>query len=149
MKYIYIIAALFLLSITGWYFFYRQPERPLTKLIETPSVYKNASSDLIVVERPTPGSVLDKNFAIEGMARGTWFFEASFPVNVVDKFGNILVATPAQTKADWMTQNFVPFRVDIKIPATYSGPATIILRKDNPSGLPEHDASVSFNVFIK
>lgn len=149
MKYALIIAALFLTSLTGWYYFSVLPERPLTKRIETPSVYKNASAGLIVVEQPTPDSVLEKSFSIKGMARGSWFFEASFPVNVVDNAGNILVAISAQTKADWMTQNFVPFQVDIEIPSTYSGPATVILRKDNPSGLPEHDASVSFNVFIK
>lgn len=112
-------------------------------------IYKNASADLITVQLPYPGAVTGKEFSVIGKARGTWFFEASFPVQVLDKDGNVLAAVPAQAQGDWMTENFVPFKADIKIPESYIGPATLILKKDNPSGMPEKDASISFPITIE
>jgi hypothetical protein len=113
------------------------------------STYSNATADLITVDLPFPGAVTGKEFSVAGKARGTWYFEATFPVQVLDKDGAILAQVPAQAQSDWMTENFVPFRADIKIPDTYTGPATVILKKDNPSGIPEKDASVSFPITIE
>ncbi|MES2087576.1 MAG: Gmad2 immunoglobulin-like domain-containing protein [Patescibacteria group bacterium] len=111
--------------------------------------YANASADLITVETPTPGAVTGKTFSVIGKARGTWFFEASFPVELRDKDGNILIQTPAQAQSDWMTTEFVPFKVDLKVPESYIGPATLVLKKDNPSGLPEHEAFILFPITIE
>jgi hypothetical protein len=117
--------------------------------LEEKITYTNSSTDLIVVELPYPGAVVGKDFSVIGKARGTWYFEASFPVLVLDKNGKTLAAVPAQAQSDWMTENFVPFKVDIKITEAYIGPATLVLKKDNPSGLPEHDASISFPITIE
>lgn len=106
--------------------------------------YRNASSDLIVVELPFPGAVTGKDFAVIGKARGFWFFEASFPIEVLDKDGKLLASGVAQAQGEWMTEDFVPFKADLKVPQSYIGEATLILKKDNPSGLPENDASASF-----
>jgi hypothetical protein len=111
--------------------------------------YNNASSDNITVNLPYPGAVVGKEFSVIGKARGTWFFEASFPVQVLDKDGNVLFATPAQAQSDWMTENFVSFKADIQIPQSYIGPATLILEKDNPSGILSKDASISFPINIE
>ena len=120
------------------------PTPPLEKI-----TYKNASPDLITVETPYSGAVTGKEFTVTGKARGTWYFEASFPLQILDKNGKVLVAIPAQAQSDWMTENFVPFKATIKVPSTYIGPATLVLRKDNPSGLPEHEASISFPITIE
>jgi hypothetical protein len=111
--------------------------------------YKNASADKIKVTTPKPGDVVGKSFTIKGEARGGWYFEASFPVEVRDSKGNVLAQTPAQAEGEWMTSNFVPFSVNITIPSTYTGPATVILRKDNPSGLPQNEASASYPITIE
>lgn len=111
--------------------------------------YVNASSNLIVPALPFPGAVVGKSFSVIGMARGTWFFEASFPVEVIDKNGKTLAKGFAQAEGEWMTENFVLYKGDIKVPDTYIGPATLVLRKDNASGLPEHDASISFPITIE
>jgi hypothetical protein len=116
---------------------------------EASVTYKNASGDLIKVGLPYPGAVVGKDFSVIGQARGSWYFEASFPVQVLDKNGNILAQTPAQAQGEWMTKNFVPFKADIKIPQTYIGPATLILKNDNPSGDPSRDKSVSFPITIE
>ena len=111
--------------------------------------YSNASSDLITVELPFPGAVTGKDFSIIGKARGTWYFEASFPITILDKDNKVLVNTYAQAQGEWMTENFVPFRSDVKIPETYIGPATIVLQKDNPSDMREKDAYISFPIIIE
>lgn len=113
--------------------------------------YKNATTDLIQVELPFPGAVVGKDFSVIGKARGNWFFEASFPIEVLDKNGKRLAIGIAQPMNGdtWMTTEFVNFKADIQIPQTYIGPATLILRKDNPSGLVEHDASIAFPITVE
>ena len=120
------------------------------------ATYTNASADLIRVELPYPGAVVGKEFSVIGRARGTWFFEASFPVKVLDKDGNVLVEHYAETQPDpvtgeinWMTTEFVPFKGDLKVPETYIGLVTLVLMKDNPSGEPEFDASISFPIIVE
>ncbi|TSC70444.1 MAG: hypothetical protein CEO12_378 [Parcubacteria group bacterium Gr01-1014_46] len=128
----------------------RTPDgRTFTEEIMPPITYTNATANLIVVDLPFPGAVTGKEFKVMGKARGTWYFEASFPVEVLDKNGKILFQGPAQAKDEWMTENFVPFEITVKVPQSYIGPATLVLRKDNPSGLPEHDASISFPITIE
>jgi hypothetical protein len=88
---------------------------------------------------------------ITGEARGTWFFEASFPVTIVNWDGLIIGQGIAQAKPDpanpdggvnWMTENFVPFEAELKFTKPdYKNDGAIIFQKDNPSGLPANDAS--------
>lgn len=103
-------------------------------------------SDMITVSNPMPNMIIESPLMVEGSARGPWYFEASFPVKLLDANGNLLVQTHAQAKGEWMTNDFVPFsaKVEFKKPTTETG--TLVLEKDNPSGLPEHDAQVSINV---
>lgn len=112
--------------------------------------YVNATSDNLVAENPFPGAVVGKEFIATGKARGNWYFEASFPITVLDKDGNQLFQTYATAQGEWMTTEFVPFKSQpIKIPANYIGPATIVFHNDNASGLPENDKSVSFPITIE
>ena len=111
--------------------------------------YTNASTDLITVDLPFPGAVTGKKFSVIGKARGKWFFEASFPLELQDKDGKTIANSYAQAEGEWMTENFVPFKGTIKAPDSYIGGATLILHKDNASGLPEHDASISFPITVE
>lgn len=111
--------------------------------------YVNASSDLIQVELPYPGAVTGKEFTIIGKARGYWFFEASFPVELRTLDGSILGGGVATAQGDWMTEDFVNFTAEMQTPSAFTGPAILILKKDNPSGLPEKDASISFPITVE
>lgn len=155
-KLTFIILILLLCSSVLFFFFYNKNSTdniPITGSIPTPATstikYINSSADMIVVDYPTPNTIVGKDFTITGKARGTWFFEASFPIHVLDKDGKIITIGIAQAQSDWMTTDFVPFSVDIKIPDSYAGPITLVLNKDNPSGLEEHDASISFSITKK
>ncbi len=83
-----------------------------------------------------------------GEAPGNWFFEASFPIQVRDKGNNKVGQTTGQAQSDWMTTELVPFTAEITVTG-YSGPATLVLLKDNPSGLPENEDSVSIPIVIQ
>ncbi len=123
--------------------------RTYTEEVPEKISYNNSSSDLIQVELPFPGAVTGKEFSVIGKARGVWYFEASFPVVVIAKDGKVLFEGPAQAQGDWMTEDFVQFKIDIKVPDSYIGSATLVLKKDNPSGEPQRDASISFPITIE
>jgi len=79
---------------------------------------------------------------ISGKARGPWYFEASFPISIMDADGKIIGAGHAEATADWMTTEYVPFTATVTymLPAnTKDKKGAVILSKDNPSGLPEND----------
>lgn len=95
-------------------------------------------TDLIIVSSPRPNDFIQSPLTVTGEARGNWFFEASFPVKLVDESGNELAVGIAQALSDWMTEEFVPFRVEIEFPAIDSQKLILVLEKDNPSGLPEN-----------
>jgi len=95
--------------------------------------------DQIKLNVPESGQTISSPVTIVGSARGGWYFEASFPVELQDANGNMITATTAQAQADWMTSEFVPFKATLEFgtPATETG--FIVLKKDNPSGLPAND----------
>lgn len=154
---ILIVVALLVLGVFGWVAWYSAHVVP--ESAETPGshvtpndetfVYSNATSDNIKVDTPSPGAVVGHAVVISGQARGTWYFEASFPASIEDAVGHVIDQAPAQAQADWMTEELVPFSVTLQIPPNYSGPAKIILRNDNPSGDPARDASVSYSVTVQ
>jgi len=99
-----------------------------------------AHADLVRLESPEPLAVIRSPLEITGRARGSWYFEASFPVVLVDWDGRIIAEGVATAEGEWMTEEFVPFRATLEFETPdYGERGTIILRKDNASGLPEHD----------
>ena len=115
----------------------------------TPQItYNNTSKEYIEVDLPFPGAVTGKEFKVIGRARG-FYFEASFPVEVLDKDGRRIFIGPAQAQGEWMVDSLVPFEITVKVPDTYIGPATLVLHKDNPSDMRQYDASISFPITIE
>lgn len=106
--------------------------------------------DLIVLDTIHAGSYISSPVTITGKARGNWFFEASFPISIVNWDGLIIGQGIAQAQGEWMTENFVPFEAKITFDkATYKNNGAIILQKDNPSGLPENDDALEIPIFFK
>ncbi|HEY4502628.1 MAG TPA: Gmad2 immunoglobulin-like domain-containing protein [Candidatus Paceibacterota bacterium] len=106
-------------------------------------------TDLIRLNTPRSNTVVESPLVIKGEARGFWFFEASFPVMLTDWDGRIIARGIATAQRDWMTENFVPFEAQLvfTIPADiYSKKGTLILMRDNPSGLPENDDALEIPV---
>lgn len=109
----------------------------------------DAKRDLIVVDVPQAYATVTTPLQVTGKARGYWYFEASFPIIVTDWDGLIIGEGYATAEGDWMTEDFVPFTatVDFTLPPdTPYRRGTIIFKKDNPSGLPEHDDALEIPV---
>ncbi|HEX8591440.1 MAG TPA: Gmad2 immunoglobulin-like domain-containing protein [Candidatus Paceibacterota bacterium] len=103
--------------------------------------------NVITVKTPTRDQKVSSPITITGEARGGWYFEASFPVELRNASGTVIARHYAEAQSDWMTENFVPFRSTLTFPAQPAGSkGTLILRKDNPSGDPARDQSVSIPV---
>ena len=102
-----------------------------------------AKADLIRVMSPAFNSVVTSPLTVTGEARGGWYFEASFPVQLLDSTGAVIAQVPAQTISDWMTDDFVPFSVTLEFaPQPPGSTGMLVLKKDNPSGLPENEDQV-------
>ncbi len=107
---------------------------------------ENKYSDLIRVDAPIVNATISSPLVVSGSARGAWYFEASFPVRLLDANGMELVSAPAQAQGDWMTENFVPFSVTLNFIKPITKTGILILKNDNPSGLSENDKEVRIPV---
>jgi hypothetical protein len=96
-------------------------------------------TDLITVSKPAVKAIVHSPLTVTGQARGTWYFEASFPVKIYNANGVLLGSTIAQAQGDWMTTNFVPFTATLSFSTPNTSTGYIVLEKDNPSGLPQND----------
>lgn len=106
----------------------------------------NEKQDLIQVTAPLPNQAINTPFVIQGQARGTWYFEASFPIELEDANGVVIGRSIAQAQSDWMTEDFVPFTSTLTFTAPSTTTGTLVLKKDNPSGMPERDDALRIPV---
>src|SRR3989344_6185710 len=102
----------------------------------------------IVVSTPSINALVVSPLEINGQVRGSWFFEASFPVKIVDANNNLLGEWHAEAQDEWMTTDFVPFKAELSFSASETKMGFLILSKDNPSGLPENDAEIKIPVLF-
>lgn len=119
-------------------------------------------ADLIRLDAPRPNETITSPLVVRGSARGNWFFEASFPLILTDWDGKIIAESFAQAEGDpssggvnWMTSEFVPFEgtltftAPVSIQAVQGNRGTLILKKDNPSGLPLNDDALEIPIMFK
>lgn len=123
--------------------------QPQTTPVNTTTSATLPLSAHVSVTEPVSGGTVGKTFTVSGKAPGNWYFEASFPIMVRDSNDKVIARTHGNAQGDWMTTNLVAFTATVNIEAAYKGSATLILLRDNPSGMPENDDSVSIPIVIK
>jgi len=106
----------------------------------------DSKAHLISLTTPVPLAVIESPLILTGQARGYWYFEADFPVVLVNWDGLIIAEGIATAQDEWMTEEFVPFTATLDFTNPYNAGdpdfmknGAIILQRDNPSGLPEND----------
>jgi hypothetical protein len=111
--------------------------------------------DIIRLTTPAQGDLIESPLTLTGEARGMWYFEASFPVMLTNWDGLIIAEGIAQAQSDWMTEEYVPFEVTLTFEPPYKvgdpdfmQKGALILKKDNPSGLPENDDAFETTVLF-
>lgn len=99
-------------------------------------------ADLIKVNTPLPGATVQGPLEVSGEARGMWYFEAVFPVRLLDGNGNEIARAQAQAQSEWTTGDFVPFKATLTFDAPATASGTLVLANDNPSGLSQNAKEV-------
>ena len=117
---------------------------------------QNPAEPNVVIDSPKSGEAVSSPLKISGKIRGGWTFEASFPILIVDWDGKIVGTGHGNVTGDWMTTELVPFEATMTFnrPAnvksgTFSEHGKIIVKKDNPSGISQYDASVEIPIIFK
>ena len=70
-------------------------------------------------------------------------------INILDVDKNLLQASNAVAKTDWMTAEPVEFEGNIDFTLLPEGPAYFEIHNDNASGLPENDKSILIPIIIE
>lgn len=120
---------------------YKAKEDSVTEHIQS-------KADLIRVASPGPGEMIRSPLIVQGEARGYWFFEASFPIHLFDANGKEIAINIAQAQNEWMTTDFVPFSATMQFQKPQTKTGTLVFKKDNPSGLSEHDDELRIPVLF-
>jgi len=92
----------------------------------------------IILEAPLPNDIIKSPLSIKGQAVGTWYFEGDFPIKLLDENNQAIAVSFATALGDWMVESFVPFEAIIEFENPTTSKGTLILEKDNPSGLKEY-----------
>ena len=109
-----------------------------------------STSSPIFVSYPIDNQVVTNPIYISGTVKGNWFFEGSFPVQLIDSNGAVITTALAHTDGDWMTTDYVNFSATLEYPkATTTERALILLKNDNPSGDPARDQEKFIPVTLK
>ena len=107
--------------------------------------------EVIHIESPLAWSFVDSPIKVKGEARGYWFFEGDFPVTLNDADGDLLATGIAKAQGEWMTEEFVPFGLELRfdVPEGALRYGVLVFHRDNPSGLKEHEEEVDVPVYFK
>lgn len=104
-------------------------------------------SDSIVVDSPVNGSTVASPLAISGQALGSWYFEGTAPVALLDSSGSVIAQGAIVANGDWTSPGFVPFSGSLDFPAQPAGSTgTLVLTNDNPSGNPANQKTLDMPV---
>jgi len=108
--------------------------------------------DIIRVAAPLPGTTVSTPVQVSGVARGTWFFEGSFPLIVTNWDGLIIGEGYATAQDEWMTEDFVPFSGEVSFSLPTDTPykrGVLIFKKDNPSDMRELDDALELPIMFE
>ncbi len=146
---IVILAILIILGLLSYNLFKPIPPiLPSQNQTTTPPTYP-AKDDLIKVTNILPNQEITSPITIKGQARGVWYFEAVFPIQIINDKKEIIGRGQGMTESDWMTNDYVSFTSTIDFNPGSSTSGEIILQKDNPSGLPKNDNELQIPVRFK
>lgn len=108
--------------------------------------YQSAKGVTVSVFSPIKNAAVVSPVAVLGEVPGNWSFEAQFPVQLKNGKGDTVAQATAHVLGNWQTTALVPFSVQLTYTTAQTGNGSIVLQKDNPSGLTQNEDSVSIPV---
>jgi len=113
----------------------------------TPQEFRSTKGTIIYIDSLQKNKVISSPLTLTGRIPGNWSFEANFPATLVNWNGVIIDQKTAQIQGDWMTNDYVQFIITFEFDSpSVDKNGSIILKKDNPSGLIENDDSVEIPI---
>jgi uncharacterized alpha/beta hydrolase family protein len=153
---IFIVIILLALVILGFIFDWGREYNDIANLgtnnTASSSIQNSSStSDMpIIVSNIKDNQEVSNPILINGRARGDWFLNGSFPVELVDSDGNTIASSTANALSESTTSNYIDFTANLfytKSSSTIN--ALIILSNNNTSGNQELDQSIFIPVTLK
>lgn len=147
LKIISIVFGVVIVVLLGVLIFWKPVQGP-TKTPTEPVTHQVVFSPdgSIGITMPGLDATVTSPIGIEGQAAGTWFFEASFPIKILDADGTVLGQGSAQALGDWMTTGTVAFSANIPFTTPKYATGTIVFSNANPSGAPANAKQFRFVV---
>jgi hypothetical protein len=102
----------------------------------------------IWIYAPAKNALVTSPVGVIGRVPGSWSFEAQFPVMLKNKDGAVIAQGTAHLLGPWTTGELVPFSAELTYTKSVAGTGTLVLEKDNPSGLATNEDSVSIPVLF-
>ncbi|MES1199548.1 MAG: Gmad2 immunoglobulin-like domain-containing protein [Pseudomonadota bacterium] len=84
----------------------------------------------VSVLTPHAGQSVTSPLVVTGIAPANWYFEAVFPVQLVDSSGGVIAEAPAQAQSDWTQPGPKSFRAELTFTVTQATQATLVLEQD-------------------
>jgi len=139
----FIVVGLFILSTLV----YVDVQKTNMRAVSVPTT--TDQQERIIIDTPSFGNVITSPVMVRGKARGSWFFEGTFPMELRDTAGIVIAQGYASVDegVNWMTDDFVPFAGALSFmapPGVHAG--YIVFKRSNPSGLSEYEESVAIPV---
>lgn len=146
-----IILAFIIFVLLGVAVFYKPAKGPTVSENPATTTHQAVFSPdgSIAVTAPQRDTVIKSPMGVQGQASGGWFFEAAFPIKILDGDGKILGRGNARAMGEWMTAGTVPFSATIAFAAPKYATGTIVFKKDNPSDLPRNGGEFRLRVRFK
>ncbi len=144
-KKIAIILGVVIVVLLGILVFYNPAPKPSNSGSEMALMM--SPDNHVMVNAPEPNTAIASPVSISGtVTGGGWFFEGTFPVEVLDANGTVLGQGQAQAKptSTWTSTGTVNFVATISFKQPQTATGSIMFAKDNPSGAVAN--AESFNI---
>jgi hypothetical protein len=109
---------------------------------DTEGTFESNKGVVLTLTSPDSQGDLSCPLNISGSITGSWYFEADFPVRLVDAAGTELYTVIAQAQEDWMTSEDVDFNALVNCDDNELDGASLVFVKDNVSDLGALDDEV-------
>ena len=98
---------------------------------------------------PVANSIIRSPLTIKGRLPSSWMFEGVFPIKLLDSKSNLILQGQGREviPGSWQSDAFIEFTAVLTF-KTNDTKGFLVLVKDNPSGLPENDASLTIPIFF-
>lgn len=121
-------------------------EKSQTKQDETSTQYTSDKGVTVTVTSPDRSAGVASPLSVAGEVPGSWSSEGQFPVVLKNDAGLEVARGAAKLDGDWQTTDLVGFTTELVWSTPQSGAGTLVLQKDNPSGLAANDDSVEIPI---